>query len=58
MLSWKQLSVHQPGVTCWALSRPGWQKHATDDWREIEDWDQVNQQRPEWNARWSKTIER
>ncbi|MDB5981876.1 MAG: Spermidine/putrescine-binding periplasmic protein [Pseudomonas sp.] len=22
------------------------------------DWDQVNQQRPEWNARWSKTIER
>jgi putative spermidine/putrescine transport system substrate-binding protein len=22
------------------------------------DWDQVNQQRPEWNARWSRTIER
>jgi putative spermidine/putrescine transport system substrate-binding protein len=22
------------------------------------DWDQVNQRRPEWNARWSKTIER
>ena len=22
------------------------------------DWDQVNQARPEWNARWSRSIER
>ena len=22
------------------------------------DWDTINQQRPEWNTRWNKTIER
>ncbi|WP_256656981.1 hypothetical protein [Pseudomonas sp. BGI-2] len=24
----------------------------------VFDWDQVNEQRPEWNARWNRSIER
>jgi precorrin-6A/cobalt-precorrin-6A reductase len=29
------------GVPCWALRRPGWQPGPGDDWREVDDWDEL-----------------
>lgn len=29
------------GVPCWALRRPGWQPGPGDDWREVENWQEL-----------------
>ena len=35
------IAAEQAGIPCWALRRPVWQAGSGDDWREVDDWDEL-----------------
>lgn len=34
-------AAHLSGTPCWAFRRPAWQAQVGDDWREVDDWDDL-----------------
>ena len=35
-------AAEDAGIPCWALRRPGWQPGPQDDWRTVNDWDELS----------------
>ncbi|MGE6660400.1 cobalt-precorrin-6A reductase [Pseudomonas sp. NPDC077408] len=35
------IAAEQAGIPCWALRRPAWEASEGDDWRKVNDWDEL-----------------